>query len=47
MAEREGFEPSEGINPHVLSRHAPSASRPSLHPTEFILSWCAGRVNTS
>ena len=30
LAEREGFEPSMGINPYSLSRGAPSATRPPL-----------------
>src|SRR6266446_3266475 len=30
MAEREGFEPSKGVNPYTLSRGAPSTTRPSL-----------------
>ena len=30
MAEREGFEPSIGINLYALSRGAPSATRPPL-----------------
>ena len=30
MAEREGFEPSIGINLYALSRGAPSAARPPL-----------------
>ena len=30
MAEREGFEPSIGINLYTLSRRAPSATRTSL-----------------
>jgi hypothetical protein len=31
MAEREGFEPSMGVNPYTLSRRAPSAARTPLH----------------
>ena len=30
MAEREGFEPSLGVNLNTLSRRAPSATQPSL-----------------
>ncbi len=30
MAEREGFEPSKGVNPYFLSREALSATQPSL-----------------
>ena len=30
MVEREGFEPSLGINLNTLSRRAPSATQPSL-----------------
>ena len=30
LAEREGFEPSLGINLNTLSRRAPSATQPSL-----------------
>ena len=30
MAEKEGFEPSIGINLYTLSRRAPSAARPFL-----------------
>ena len=30
LAEREGFEPSKGVNPYSLSRGAPSAARPPL-----------------
>jgi hypothetical protein len=35
LAEREGFEPSMGINPYSLSRGAPSATRPPLQGTHF------------
>ena len=35
LAEREGFEPSMGINPYSLSRGAPSATRPPLRETHF------------
>ena len=31
MAEREGFEPSVRLPAHVISSHAPSATRSSLH----------------
>ena len=35
LAEREGFEPSIGINLYSLSRGAPSATRPPLRETHF------------
>ena len=33
MAEREGFEPSVGVNLHTLSKRAPSTTRPPLRLT--------------
>ena len=37
VAEREGFEPSIGVNLYTLSRGAPSATRPSLQITARII----------
>ena len=37
MAEREGFEPSEELPPHMISSHADSASLASLRGLEPLL----------
>ena len=37
MAEREGFEPSIGVNLYALSRGAPSATRPPLRVNSLSL----------
>ena len=36
VAEREGFEPSVGVNPHTRSRRAPSTTRPPLLRRNYI-----------
>src|SRR5215472_4347461 len=46
MAEREGFEPPIPVKVYTLSRRAPSATRPSLRASLFIIlaGTCDARV---
>ena len=37
LADREGFEPSLGLHLNTLSKRAPSATRPPVHPAARVM----------
>ena len=47
VAEREGFEPSVRLPAHVISSHAPSATRSPLHSRKYPVKISSGVANSN